>query len=424
VKICVSGLWHLGTVTAAGLASLGHDVIGLDADEATVAGLQHAKSPLYEPGLAELLRAGIDSDRLRFTTDVRLAVAGAEIVWITTDTPVDDEDQADTEHVLDAVTALFPELPNTVLIVLSSQLPAGSVRELERRYEAAGCSQHVSFACVPENLRLGKAVEAFLSPARIVAGVRSATDRTRLERALAPLEAPVEWMSVESAEMTKHALNAFLAASIAFANEIALVCETVGADAKEVERGLKSDPRIGSRAYLSPGAAFSGGTLARDVAYLSAIRPLSLIPGIRSSNDLHRNWPAERLLDILKTMTGRTIAVWGLTYKPGTDTLRRSASVELCARLAAAGARVLAHDPVVRALPAGLATSVRLCSTAAEAAHDADAVVIATEWPEYRELASTALPRGAVVVDANRFVGEAIAGRSDIRYFTVGRGAP
>jgi UDPglucose 6-dehydrogenase len=236
-------------------------------------------------------------------------------------------------------------------------------------------------------------------------------------------------MSVESAEMTKHALNAFLATSVAFINEIGTICEHVGADAKEVERGLKTEKRIGPGAYLGPGGAFAGGTLARDVVFLSdagrkAGVPTNLISGVKSSNDAHRGWARRRLREILGDLRGQRIAVWGLTYKAGTDTLRRSSSIELCRSLVEEGAEVSAHDPAVKSLPAELAGSIRLSGNPIDAIKGAAALVIMTEWPEYRQIGSAAIAEalsGRLVLDANRFLESQLAETSRIVYATVGK---
>jgi UDPglucose 6-dehydrogenase len=213
--------------------------------------------------------------------------------------------------------------------------------------------------------------------------------------------------------MSKHALNAFLATSIAFTNEIATICEAVGADAKEVERALKSDPRIGRRAYVSPGGPFAGGTLARDIAFLTGIRQTPLIGSVKTSNDQHRSWVRNKLREVLGNLRGETIAVWGLAYKPGTDTLRRSASVELVRWLLSEGASVRVHDPAVRSLD----LPVEFCGSAEMALRSADAVVIATEWPEYRDVPAAAFER-VVVIDPNRFL-EGRTGQA--RYYAVGK---
>jgi UDPglucose 6-dehydrogenase len=243
--IGVLGLWHLGSVTAACLAATGYDVVAVDPDPARVAALATGRPPVSEPGLPELLARY--AARLRFTSEP-LELAGVERAWVTFDTPVDDEDDADVDWVLARAQELLDPLPDGALVIVSSQLPVGSVSALRARCALGRGERGLRFACVPENLRLGYALESFRAPDRIVAGVRSEQDRRELAELLAPFSTDVQWMRVESAEMTKHALNGFLAASVAFINEVAAVCESVGADAGEVARGLKSERRIGPRA--------------------------------------------------------------------------------------------------------------------------------------------------------------------------------
>jgi UDPglucose 6-dehydrogenase len=266
--------------------------------------------------------------------------------------------------------------------------------------------------------------------------VRNEEDRRELAELLAPFSTNVLWMGVESAEMLKHALNGFLATSVAFANEIAAICETVGADAAEVARGLKSDPRIGSRAYLNPGEAFAGGTLARDVGFLTSTADwpgwtphVSL--GVARANAAHRGWTRRKLRELLggeeepveRFLAGRVLAVWGLAYKPGTDTLRRSDAVELCRWLAGAGAEVRAHDPAVRALPAGLAGVIELCGDPLDAATGAHALVICTACPGFREVPEDRLLsvlEEPLIVDPAGWLAASLADREDVRYARVG----
>lgn len=422
MKVCVYGLWHLGSVTAACLAAAGHEVRGLDPDARAVEGLRSAKPPVAEPGLAELVRAGLDQGRLSFHTEVREAVRGCAVLWVTFDTPVDDEDRADTQYVIDRVEEVLPLLADGTLVLLSSQLPVGTARNLERKW-----APRLRFACSPENLRLGKALEVFRNPDRVVVGVRSAEDRKTVEALLSPLTRKIEWMSVESAEMTKHALNSFLAVSVTFANEIAALCEHTGADAKEVERGLKSESRIGPGAYLSPGTAFAGGTLARDVAFLNRIGSdaalrAPLLESVRASNDHHRGWPERKLEETLHGVAGKTVAVWGLTYKPGTDTLRRSSAVELCGWLIEHGAVVRAFDPAIKEQSQALAR-VQVCASAEEAARGADALVVMTGWPQFRSVPMEAV-RDAMktpnVIDPARVLPASAAALAGLRYFAVG----
>jgi len=418
VKVCVAGLWHLGSVTAACLAAGGHDVTGWDANEATIAALNARQPPVFEPGLAELVAQGIAAGRLRFTADRAEALRGAEVLWIAYDTPVDDDDHADVAFVMREVESLLPHVADGALVLISSQMPVGSTRALE------ATAPRLHFGYSPENLRLGKAIEVFTKPDRVVAGVRHASDRETVAQLLAPFTDRIEWMSVESAEMTKHALNAFLATSVSFINEIAAICEHVGADAKEVERGLKSEQRIGPKSYLGPGAAFAGGTLARDVVFLSAVGrergvPTKLIDGVKASNDAHRSWAQRRLGELLGDLAGKQVAVWGLTYKPGTDTLRRSSAVELCRWLVAQRARVTAHDPAVKSIDVD---GVELRGDPLEAASGAAALVVMTEWPDYRKIDGAAIAGACgLVLDANRFLAAQLGSNERVVYATVGK---
>ena len=428
MKVCVLGLWHLGTVTAACLASGGHRVTGLDFNESVIADLCNGKPPLFEPGLEDLVKKGIQAGALDFSTDPAQAVRHAQVIWVAYDTPVDDDDNADVDYVVERVSRLFPYLKTGQEVLISSQMPVGTSKRLEALFAKTRPDADVSFSYSPENLRLGKAISVFTQPDRVVIGVRSDKSRKVFTELLIPFTDHIEWMSVESAEMTKHALNAFLATSVTFINEIASICEQVGADAKEVERGLKSESRIGPKAYLGPGGAFAGGTLARDIAFLSKIGqehelPLHLIPAIRASNDAHKDWPRRRLTQLLGGLRNKKIAVWGLTYKPGTDTLRRSSAIELCQWLIEQGAQVQAHDPLIKQLPEQYST-IRLCGSPLESAQNADALVIATEWPDYRAISMPeiiAAMRKQLILDANRFLSAALEGKTNVIYVTVGK---
>jgi UDPglucose 6-dehydrogenase len=427
MNICVLGLWHLGSVTAAGLAALGHRVIGVDFDEARIADLNKGIAPIFEPGLEELIRRGLTSGNLRFCSTAN-DTKDIDVLWVTYDTPVDDDDNADADFVMARIEQALLELGTEALVLVSSQLPVGSIRRLEQAATLHGGALQLRIAYSPENLRLGKAVSDFLHPSRIVVGVRSNRDKELLHGLLGTITESIEWMSVESAELTKHAINAFLATSVAFANEIASICESVGADAKEVERGLKTENRIGPRAYLSPGAAFAGGTLARDIAFLNrtarargTVTPL--LSSVLPSNNAHKLWAQRKLRALFADLSEVTVAVWGLTYKPGTDTVRRSMSVELCDWMIGEGAAIHVHDPMAKNLPEHWCGAVERYDDPTAAVHGAQALVMATEWPVYLTISSEQLLQCTdclVVLDANRFLPHfgAIEGR--LRYFAVG----
>jgi UDPglucose 6-dehydrogenase len=430
MRVCVSGLWHLGTVTAACLAHAGHEVVGHDPDPVRVKALAAGSAPIQEPGLDALIGEGLASGRLRFTSDLVAAAHGAKVIWISHDTPVDDADRADPASVIAAALGFFPHVETGAVVLISSQLPVGSTRDLMAAFRRIEVERPVAFAYSPENLRLGMAIDSFTKPERVVVGVEDADGKAVISALLAPLASPIEWMSIEAAEMTKHALNTFLATSIVFANEIATICESVGADVADVVRALRGDPRVGQRAYLGFGTGYAGGTLGRDVTYLADLvssRRLEapLLSSIGASNRHQHEWVRRALISRLGELHGLRIGIWGLTYKPGTDTLRRSASIELCDWLADQGAIPSAHDPAVRDLPPKLASRIALSADALGAIRGADALVVMTPWPDYRSVPPDSVfaeLRQPVVIDPGRFLSSLIADDPRLRYSAVGLG--
>ncbi len=428
MKVTVVGLWHLGLVTASCLAKLGHQVTAFDSNELLIQNLKQGKAPIFEPGLDELLAEGKSNQRLHFTTQAK-DISDSDVVWVTFDTPVDDNDRADTEFVVKEVKQLFPFMKANSVVLISSQLPAGSTMKLQQAYQEQYPEKQVSFAYSPENLRLGKAIDVFMHPERVIVGVQSEKDKTCIVELFEGVSNNVIFMSVPSAEMTKHALNAFLATSVVFINELSSLCEQVGADASEVERGLKSEARIGEKAYLRPGNAFAGGTLARDVTYLIEFgkefdRPAGLFSAILESNHQHKQWAARRLTEILGDLRGKNIAVLGLTYKPGTNTLRRSGAVEMCHWLAEQGVNISAYDPSMPELPEDLAACISLKSDLNTALKDADAAVLCTEWPDFATIQADDLVqhlKQPLIFDANGFLTKSLRNDKRIRHFTVGK---
>lgn len=429
MRIAVVGLWHLGLVTAACLARTGHDIVAFDDDDQTIRNLRHGHLPVFEPGLEDLVQTGQSNGRLRFTSD-STDLRDRDLVWVTYDTPVDVDDRADVESVVRRVAALFPDLAVDPIVLISSQLLVGTTARLQSLYREAVPGGRAAFVYSPENLRLGRAIDAFTRPSRVVIGVRSEQDRQRLEPLFGQFSSSLLWMSVESAEMAKHALNAFLATSVAYANELAVLCERVGADSREVEQALRSDDRVGRQAYVRAGSAFAGGTLARDLSFLVGLgeqvgAPTHLFSGVRTSNATHLGWVRTAMLEAAGDLRGREIGVLGLTYKPGTNTLRRSSAIEICRWLADQRATVRAYDPAVKTLPPELNAVIGLQTGIRGALQGSDAVLVATEWPEFLSLCAdevVELMRRPIVVDPGRFL-EANLGTSDrIRYLAVGMG--
>ena len=423
-KIVVAGMWHLGCVTAACLAEKSFNVLGFDPDTKVIENAKNSILPIYEPGLDNLTLRVTNSGNLKFSNDIK-EFKDADIVWITFDTPVNDKDEADAKFVTDFVSSSFPYLQNDTIVIVSSQLPVGSVQALDNEYQKQYPENTVYFTSSPENLRLGKAIDIFTNPDRIVLGLDDLSIKPRLESLLFPFSTNILWVSVASAEMIKHAINAFLAVSVTFINELASICESVGANAAEVEKGLKTEERIGPKAYLKPGSAFAGGTLARDIDYLVKISnivefPAHLMNAIQQSNDHHKSWVIRRLKHELGVLDGKKIAVIGLTYKPGTNTLRRSSAIETCRSLIQSGAEVLAFDPVIHKLPAELDINIKLKHSFEELSDAVDVIVVATEWPEFKEIELSKI-NCPYVLDMNGFLASKVTNDVRFKYISLGR---
>jgi UDPglucose 6-dehydrogenase len=316
--------------------------------------------PIYEPGLLELIEEGVKSGNLEFGSNLS-EPKDIEVLWIAYDTPVNNQDVADTSFVINQTLKSCSEIKSKkcVSIFMSSQLPIGSIKLMEaemlvdpQKFSGA----KFRFISIPENLRLGSSIRYFLNPDRFIVGIRSEDDKKIVSEVLGPITPNIEYMSIESAEMTKHAINAFLATSVVFANEIAKICELTGADAKEVERGIKTDMRIGGLAYVAPGLAFAGGTLARDITYLEQIAkrekfPMKMLSAVKLSNNLHKKWIHKKITSLYKSLDNLNVTIWGLTYKSNTNTLRRSHMVELADWLLGKGVKLTICEPSVKNFP-------------------------------------------------------------------------
>lgn len=424
MKVYVQGLWHLGTTTAACLASLGHEVVGIDYDKDVVYSLNDCKPTIFEPGLEEMVKAGRLSNKLSFTSLVYEHADAIDFLWITYDTPVNEDDEADVKFVMSQIEITLPFLATEAMVLVSSQMPIGSIKQLEEVAAKLYPEKNLHFAYSPENLRLGNALNVFLKPDRIVVGVRSEQDREKVASLLHSITENIEWMSVESAEMTKHAINSWLAMSVAFANEIATICEKTGADAKEVERGLKSEQRIGKKAYLSPGSAFSGGTLARDIEFIKDVGKehqiqSPLLEAVKISNDAHKLWVRNKIQELYPNLKDVVITVWGITYKAGTDTLRRSLWVELINWLIEKGAKVRVYDPVVKTLPKEWDGVVERFDNPIASLMASSALVIGTELDFKKDFDYIEFASNLTVIDMNRSL-SLLANNEKIKYISVG----
>lgn len=429
LPVCVVGSWHLAAVTAAGLAEVGHRVCGVDHDDAAIEGLAAGRSPVYEPDLDAQLERGLESGRLRFTTDFGEALDGAEIVFLAYDTPL-TEDGVDVAPLFDIVEEIARAVRRDYMLLVGSQVPIGTSRRLGQRVRDMAPSIPMELACSPEFLRLGAAVELFRRPDRIVVGGADEAAAAHAAELFRPFERPILTMTLEEAEMVKHATNAFVASSVSFAGEIAQLCDELGADALPVGQALRLDQRIGEKAYVLPGLGFNGGTVARDVKVLRRLaaqsgRQTPLLDAVLEVNTRQNGVVVERLDAVLGGLQGATIGILGLTYKPQTSTLRSSLSLQVADRLAERGARVAAWDPIVPGGEYRAEWGLEPRDGAEELAEGADALLVMTPKEAFRELDLERLGermKRRVLADPVGVFGRRRAHAAGFAYIAIGRG--
>jgi UDPglucose 6-dehydrogenase len=429
-RICIVGLWHQATVLSACFAQTGHWVTTVGDDEAAVAELGRGKSPVVEPKLDAMLRRTIKSGHLKFTSHYDQALQQAEFVFIAIDTPVNDLDEPQLESVLGAARQVGQFWDSGSILCVTSQVPVGTCESLAALVSQQKSGARCDVAYIPEFLRLGDAVNTFFHADRFVIGANAPEVTERVAQLYLPLGRPVLRIGLRSAEMTKHACNCFLATSISFINEIADLCDRVDADSLEVAQAMKLDRRIGPHAFLSPGLGFAGGTLGRD---LCAVEELArqhhcsarLPEAVLSINRTRAGAVKQRLLDHFESLHGIRIGVLGITYKPGTSTLRRSVALELIADLAGEGAEVRAYDPLadwkgVHPLP-----KFSAAPDAYSLAEGCDALVLVTEWQGILDLDLCRLRsamRRPVFLDTRNLFNPQEMSRAGFLYSGMGRG--
>ncbi len=389
--IAVVGTGYVGLVYAVCMAELGHAITAIDIDEHKITTLAAGISTIYEPGLQDLLRKNLDSGRLRFTTDY--AVADADFIFIAVSTPSTHEGAADLRHVRDAVRRIGENTHGAhPIIVNKSTAPVGTSETLDYLLASQNGvgGQEFEIVANPEFLREGSAVHDFFHPDRIVLGGRNEAATRAVAELYAPLNAQVIFTDPKTAEMIKYASNAFLATKISFINEIASICEGAGADVSDVARAMGLDDRIGSR-FLNPGLGFGGSCLPKDVralAYLATVYGAhpQLLNAVLQINADQRRRVIRMLREALGSLESRVITLLGVAFKPGTDDIREAPSVDIARLLINEGAEVRVYDPVAMESFGVLFPRVELASDAYVAATGADAVVLATEWEEFRDL--------------------------------------
>jgi UDPglucose 6-dehydrogenase len=415
MRIAVIGTGYVGLVAGAGFADFGNDVTCADVDSSKIARLQRGEIPIYEPGLDSLVESNAQNGRLRFSSSVAEAVAGAEIAVIAVGTPQSEDGSADMRHVLAVAEAIGKAMTGYLVVITKSTVPVGTAERVAAVIQEN--AQHpFSVVSNPEFLKEGDAVNDFMKPDRIIIG----TDDPRAISTLRHLYAPfvrtndrLLFMDARSAELTKYAANAMLATRISFMNELAGLAERVGADIEHVRRGLGSDPRIGPK-FLFPGTGFGGSCFPKDLKALlhlshAAEVPLDVVTAVDHVNTRQKTVLAAKLQKHFGELSGRRIAIWGLAFKPKTDDIREAPALALIDKLLAGGARVTAHDPAAMdAVRAIYGDRIAYAAGMYEALSGADALVLMTEWHEYRrpdfnrikrELASPAVFDGRNIWD-------------------------
>ena len=433
MKITVIGTGYVGLVAGACFAETGSEVTCADLDEKKIAGLRQNVLPIYEPGLDALVERNQRQGRLTFTTDVGPAIASAEVVFIAVGTPPDEDGSADLSHVLDVATDIGRHQTRELVVVTKSTVPVGTAAKVH-----AAVAQHAQlpFHVVsnPEFLKEGAAVDDFMKPDRVVLGVETDYARSVMAELYAPFVRtgkPIIFMDVPSAEMTKYAANAMLATRISFMNEIANLCEKVGANVDLVRKGIGSDGRIGS-SFLFPGPGYGGSCFPKDVKALLRTSeereaPMRVLRAVEEANDRQKRRLFEKLRGALgPRLTGARIAVWGLAFKAQTDDMRESPALALIDAVLAAGATVVAHDPAaMNEAERRLGQRIAYATTNYEALDGADALVIVTDWNEYRfpDFARIkAAMRQPVLVDGRNLYDPAKMQQLGFTYRSIGRG--
>ncbi|WHX69431.1 UDP-glucose/GDP-mannose dehydrogenase family protein [Peribacillus frigoritolerans] len=433
MKIAVLGTGYVGLSTGVCLSEIGHNVICIDTDEQKIKSLRQGISPIYEPGLENLLIQNAAAGRLLFTTSHREALNGAEIIIIAVGTPQMEDGGADLSYIVQAAKDIAANLVQSSVVVIKSTVPVGTNDFIKSIIEEH-CNESVTFNMVsnPEFLRQGSAVMDTMQADRIIIGSEDDEAAKKVQEMYRPLNVPFILTSIRSAEMIKYASNAFLATKISFINEVANLCGVVGADVKDVAKGMGKDKRIGE-AFLQPGIGYGGSCFPKDVKALLHTANLngvhfSLLKETVAINDFQQELLVTKAINRLGGLKGKKVAMLGLAFKPETDDMREAPSIKIARSLTKLGAEVVAYDPVaVDNAKNILGDTIRFASTVREAAVNADAVFIVTEWKEFRLLdlktLMTTMRRPIVFDGRNCLEEDRIRACKKIEYYPIGRPA-
>jgi UDPglucose 6-dehydrogenase len=433
MRIAMVGTGYVGLVSGACFSEFGVSVTCVDKDAQRIQRVQRGEMPIYEPGLDDLVARNLRAGRLNFTTDLAGAVKGADAVFVAVGTPTRRGDgHADLSYVYAAAKEIAAVLDSYAVIVMKSTVPVGTGREVARIIREANPRADFDVISNPEFLREGSAINDFMRPDRVIIGAESDRSREVMRRLYRPLyliERPIVFTSLETAELTKYAANAFLATKITFINEMADLCEKVGADVHDLARGMGLDGRIG-RKFLHPGPGFGGSCFPKDAQALirtaeQAGAPLRLVETMHAVNEARKRRMADRVIALMGgSVKGKTIAMLGLTFKPNTDDMRDSPSLSIVAVLQGSGARIKAFDPAGMAEAKKLLPDIAYCDDAYGAIDGADAIVIVTEWNEFRVLdlpRVRKLMRVPLIIDLRNIYSPSEMAGAGFDYHSIGR---
>ena len=431
MKIAVVGTGYVGLVLGACLAENGNNVICVDKDQSKIATLEAGRMPIYEPGLEEMVRRNHSEDRLVFTTDLASSVRASEIVFIAVGTPQGEDGSADLQHVLDVARDIGRAIDKYTVIVDKSTVPVGTSKKVHATV-AAETTHPFSVVSNPEFLKQGAAIEDFMKPDRVVVGSDDERAAALMRELYAPFTrtgAPIMMMDPASAELCKYAANSILATRISFMNEIANVCELMGADVDQVRKAIGSDRRIGT-SFLFPGVGYGGSCFPKDVqALLKSSADLGydfrILRAVEAVNTRQKSRLVDKMRAHFGDLKGRTIAIWGLAFKPKTDDMREAPAIRIIEELLHDGAAVNAYDPEAAKTARGIfGQRIRICEKSYEALAGADGLAIVTEWNEFREPDYTKmrqLLKQPVVFDGRNIYSPSHMRALGFSYFSIGR---
>lgn len=433
MRVCVVGTGYVGLVAGACFSDSGNHVTCLDVDKDKIQKLQQGVIPIFEPGLDELVERNSKAKRLRFTSDAEDALKDAQLVFIAVGTPSAADGSLDLKYVLSAAKTVKEKVRNNAIIVLKSTVPVGTADKV--RDAIKGCQYHIEVVSNPEFLKEGTAINDFLRPERVVIGTDSEEARATMADLYAPFIRsgnPIYFMDNRSAELAKYAANAFLAMKISFINKLANMCETVGASIHDVRRAIVSDSRIGNK-FLYPGCGYGGSCFPKDVQGLIQLGkeydiPLELFESVHQTNQSQKRVLFSKIKKHFGDVKGKTVAVWGLSFKPMTDDMREAPSVSLIGELLENNCKVKAYDPVAnKEAKKMFEDKIQLCDDAYDALKGADVLAICTEWNEFRSPDFDVLKKelkSPVIVDGRNLYNPASIEAQGFKYYCIGRPDP